>query len=70
MDRIKTTSEHQETEEIREKAKIAVLLIAQKFSEAAIFEKEECEFFIQHFLEELKDGMLFKIKKYLLPALI
>jgi len=39
MDRICNTSEHQETEDVKEKAKIAVLIIVQKFSEQDIFEK-------------------------------
>jgi hypothetical protein len=70
MDRIRATSEHSETEEIREKAKIAVLLIVQKFAKEDIFENEECENFVKNYLEELRDGYLFKIKKFLLPALI
>jgi len=70
MDRISSSSEHQETEEIREKAKIAVLIIVQKFSDADIFEKDECVLFLKNYLAEIKDGMLFKIKKFLLPALI
>jgi len=49
MDRIRATSEHQESEEIREKAKIAVLLIVHKFSEADIFEKVECEHFLVNY---------------------
>lgn len=40
MDRISSTSEHQETEEVKEKAKIAVLIIVQKFSEADVFIKD------------------------------
>lgn len=39
MDRICSKNEHQETEDIKEKAKIAVLIIVQKFSEQDIFEK-------------------------------
>lgn len=37
MDRVSSESEHQEPEEVKEKAKIAVLIIIQKFSEADIF---------------------------------
>ena len=33
MDRICSKNEHQESEDIKEKAKIAVLIIVQKFSE-------------------------------------
>ena len=37
MDRISPNSEYQETEDIKEKAKIAVLIIVRKFAEADIF---------------------------------
>ena len=40
MDRISESSEHQESEEIKEKAKIAVLIIVQRFAQEDIFEKE------------------------------
>ena len=70
MDRIRASNEHQETEEIREKARIAVLIIIQKFAEADIFEKEECDIFLDNYITEIKDGMGFKIKRFLLPALI
>lgn len=40
MDRISAASEHQETDDVKEKAKIAILIIVQKFAEASIFEKE------------------------------
>ena len=33
MDRINNKGEHQETEDVKEKAKIAVLIIVQKFAE-------------------------------------
>lgn len=70
MDRISTKSEHQETEDVKEKAKIAVLIIVQKFAEQDIFEKKQCEAFLERHLSDIRDGMLFKIKKFLLPALI
>jgi len=70
MDRIKASAEHQETEEIREKAKIAVMIIIEKFSQSDIFQKEECQLILESYVEDLKSGMLFKIKKFLLPALI
>ena len=70
MDRIRASNEHQETEEIREKAKISVLIIVQKFAEADIFEKEECDLFLENYLNEIKNEMGFKIKRFLLPALI
>ena len=40
MDRISHQSEYQETEEIKEKAKIAVLIILRKFADADIFKLE------------------------------
>lgn len=70
MDRICNNSEHQETEDVKEKAKIAVLIIVKKFSEQDIFEKTQCEGFIEKHLQDIREGMLFKIKKFLLPALI
>lgn len=70
MDRIKLQSEQKETEDIKEKAKIAVLQIVQKFSEADIFLKEECTLFLDTFVDDLKADMGFKIKRFLLPALI
>jgi hypothetical protein len=53
MDRIKTSSEHQETEEVKEKAKIAVLIIVKKFAEENIFEKDQCKSFLELHLEEI-----------------
>lgn len=70
MDRISPQSEHQETEDVKEKAKIAVLIIVQKFADAEVFQKEQCQFFLDTHLEEIEDGMLFKIKKFVMPALI
>jgi hypothetical protein len=40
MDRISHNSEHQENEDVKEKAKIAVLVIMKKFAEKDIFTKE------------------------------
>lgn len=40
MDRIGANSEHQENEDVKEKAKIAVLVIMKKFSEQDIFTLE------------------------------
>ena len=70
MDRIKSNGESQETEEIQEKAIIAVLIIVEKFANESIFEKTECESFLTQYVPQIKEGMLFKIKKFLLPALI
>ena len=70
IDRISAQSEHQETEEVKERAKIAVLIIITKFASADMFEKEQCSHFLEKHLEEIQHSMLFKIKKFLLPALI
>ena len=53
-----------------EAAKIAVLMIVEKFSEAKIFLDKECISFINEFLAVIQKGMLFKIKKFLLPTLM
>ncbi len=37
MDRISENSEHQESEEVKEKAKIAILIIITKFADANLF---------------------------------
>jgi hypothetical protein len=47
MERIKANNDQRETEEIREKAKIAVLVIIQKFADDGIFGKEECTVFLE-----------------------
>ena len=70
MERIKASNEHQETEEIKEKAKIAVLVIIQKFADDGIFGKEECSIFLDNYVSEIKEDMGFKIKRFMLPALI
>lgn len=70
MERIKASNEHQETEEIKEKAKIAVLVIVQKFADDGIFGKDECTHFLENYVQEIKFDMGFKIKRFLLPALI
>ena len=53
MDRIANKSEHQETEDVKEKAKIAVLIIVQKFAEEDIFQKDQCEQFLDCFLNDI-----------------
>jgi hypothetical protein len=52
MDRISVNSEHKESEDVKEKAKIAVLVIMKKFSEQDIFKLEECSLFLdKHMIE-------------------
>jgi hypothetical protein len=70
MERINPSNEYKETEEVKERAKIAVLIIVTKFAEGDIFQKTECNLFLDKHLPEIQDGILFKLKKYLLPALI
>lgn len=70
MERIKANNDQRETEEIREKAKIAVLVIIQKFADDGIFGKEECTVFLEQYIGEIKEDMGFKIKRFLLPAMI
>lgn len=70
MDRISPQSEHQEVEEVKEKAKIAILIIVQKFADADIFQKDHCQIFLDNHLNDIQEGMIFKIKKFLMPALI
>lgn len=55
---------------MKEKAKIAILIIVQKFADADVFEKEQCQNFLDHHLDDIQEGMLFKIKKFVMPALI
>ena len=70
MDRISPNNEYKETAEVKERAKIAVLIIVTKFAEGDVFEKDQCNLFLEKHLAEIQDGMLFKLKKFLLPALI
>ena len=53
MDRISSSSEHQESEDIKERAKIAVLIIVQRFAEEDIFQKEQCQDFLDKHLEQI-----------------
>jgi hypothetical protein len=53
MDRISPESEHQETDDVKEKAKVAILIIVQKFANAQIFEKQQCQYFLEKHLDAL-----------------
>jgi|TARA_B110001450_G_C17639280_1_gene488644 hypothetical protein len=53
MDRISPNSEHQESEDVKEKAKIAVLVIVKKFAEQDIFKLEQCSLFLEKHLAEI-----------------
>lgn len=53
-----------------EGAKIAALMIVERFAENDIFKEDECNKFIDIHLDEIQRGMLFKIKKFLLPTLL
>ena len=53
-----------------EGAKISVLMIVEKFAEENIFTDYQCLMFLDDFLPDIQRGMLFKIKKFLLPCLL
>eukprot|EP00347_Sterkiella_histriomuscorum_P014101 403362163 len=53
-----------------EGAKISVLMLVERFSEEKIFTEYQCLIFLDDFLPDIQRGMLFKIKKFLLPCLI
>lgn len=54
----------------QESAKVAVLIIVERFAEHCIFKEKQCLTFLEQYLPLLQQGMLFKIKKFLLPALL
>ena len=56
--------------EHNEGAKIAAMMIVERFAENGIFRGQECTKFIDIHLSEIQKGMLFKIKKFLLPMLL
>lgn len=53
-----------------ENAKIAVLMLIEKFAEADFFEKKECMHFLETSFAQFLDGALFKIKKQMMPCLL
>ena len=53
-----------------ENAKIAVLMLIEKFAESDFFEKKECMNFLENSMDGFLDGALFKIKKQILPCLL
>lgn len=53
-----------------EGAKIAAMMIVERFAENDIFGENECRKFVEIHLDEIQRGMLFKIKKFLLPTLL
>lgn len=59
-----------EDAEFNEGAKIVSLMIVQRFAQEDIFKEVHCCKFIDNHLATIQKGMLFKIKKYLLPTLI
>ena len=46
-----------------ENAKIAVLMLIEKFAESDFFERKECMNFLETSFDHFLDGALFKIKK-------
>ena len=53
-----------------ENAKIAVLMLIEKFAESDFFERKECMHFLEASFDKFLDGALFKIKKQMLPCLL
>ena len=53
-----------------ENAKIAVLMLIEKFAESDFFEKKECMHFLEASVDRFLDGAMFKIKKQMLPCLL
>lgn len=53
MERINPSNDYKETEEVKERAKIAVLVIVTKFAEGDIFQKNECNLFLEKHLPEI-----------------
>lgn len=51
-------------------AKIAVLMLIEKFATADYFTKKECMIFLNTSFAAFMDGALFKIKKQMLPCLL
>ena len=51
-------------------AKIAVLLLIEKFANEDYFAKKECMVFLNSSFESFMDGALFKVKKQMLPCLL
>ena len=51
-----------------EKAKIAVLVLIEKFVEADFFGRKECMSFSVNSMDSFMDGAFFKIKKHMLPC--
>lgn len=56
--------------EHNEGAKIAALMLVERFAEQEIFKEAHCNKFLELHLSEIQKGMLFKIKKCLLPMLL
>ena len=51
-------------------AKIAVLLLIEKFANEDYFAKKECMVFLNSSFDSFMDGALFKVKKQMLPCLL
>jgi len=56
--------------EHNEGAKIAALMIVERFADIDIFKEVQCLKFLDIHLADIQKGMLFKIKKFLLPMLL
>ena len=49
--------------DVAESAKIAVLMLIEKFADADYFTKKECMIFLNTSFEQFMNGAFFKIKK-------
>ena len=56
--------------DVIENAKIAVLLLVEKFAETGYFSKKECMVFLDTNFAAFMKNALFKIKKRMLPCLL
>lgn len=45
-------------------------MIVEKFAENSIFKEAKCLKFLNQFVPVVQKGMLFKIKKFLIPTLL
>lgn len=53
-----------------ENAKIAVIMLMEKFSTIGFFDKKECAHFLDTCFDKFKKDAMFKIKKQLVPCML
>lgn len=59
-----------EEADMHEGAKISALMVMERFAEIEVFKGPQCSRFVEKYLGEIQRGMLFKIKKVLIPSLL